>query len=502
MKGSVKCEKMRELEAQLIDGGRSEELLMDEAGHGIAQAIQRYYPVPGTVVACIGSGNNGGDALVALAHLLAVGWDVAVHCLHGKGCLGELPARKWQKLGVCNLSEIAGGPSLDYLPASSVDRPLLLLDGLLGIGASGPLRSPLDAMASSMNALRQSHGADVVAMDLPSGMNGDTGETVRGAVIADLTLTVGVAKQGLLSPMAVSYTGVIETVPLRGITAQRDGSASLVDADLVRGLICRRGHDYHKGNAGRVGICAGSQGMLGAAVLSAKAAIRSGAGLVSVFAFDDIYPMLATMMPAEVMVRRISAWQQIDECRLDALVVGPGLGVNVLSQADLFFRWLESVDVPVVVDADAINAIALDRRYDLLKAGMVLTPHPGEMRRLFPEGEALPRPARVEQFVQQYPGVTLLLKGAHSVVSRSGSPLYVNGSGNAGMASGGQGDVLSGVIGGLLAQGVESLNASLLGSWLCGRAAGYALSHGGASHSSLIASDVIENLGLAFREIV
>jgi len=491
--GSLTCQQMRELEDRAFNRGATAEDLMERVGRGMVAAILPRYPVPGRVIACIGTGNNGGDALVALRYLAVAGWKVGVRSANSSTELAVLPRKKWRELGTSPWKELVindGGAGC-----------LLLLDGLIGIGADGPLRPPLDGLATWMNELRHTQRADVIAMDIPSGLNGDTGEAYEGAVVADLTLTVGVPKVGVLSPKAANYTGSIETIPLVELPIPDDQSASLTDVHSLKNSLPRRPHDFHKGDAGRVGIFAGSLGMLGAAVLCARGAMRSGAGLVTVFAFDDIYPLLAPMLPPEVMLHRMTSIGKIRKYRLDALAMGPGIGVKNPQENRRWLRLLKQLDLPLVLDADALNRLAETSLVSYLRPNHILTPHPGEMARLFPEGEEMDRLTKVRAFTDRYPGTTLLFKGTHSIVAQSGQPLHINGTGHAGMASGGQGDVLTGVIAGLLAQGVACMEAARLGAWLCGRAAELAVSNGGQSAQSLSAGDVTDWLGAAFQEL-
>jgi len=491
--GSLSCEGMRELEALAFKRGATAEELMEKAGRGIAEAILRRYPQGMVAVACIGSGNNGGDALVALRYLAAEGWTVGVRCLHPMVSLGVLPRKKWRELGDC--------PDYDELMLDSPRHPFVLLDGLLGIGASGPLRAPLVELADWMDEMRRSRGAVVVSMDIPSGVNGDTGEIYDGAVVADLTLTVGVVKAGLLAPASVNATGTIETIPLAELPAPDDDSPCLIDCHSLRGVLLQRPHDFHKGDAGRVGILAGSRGMLGSAVLCARGAMRSGAGLVTVFAYEDIYPMLAAMLPPEVMLHPIKTLDEIRKMPMDVMAMGPGIGLSNQQENRRWLTLLRQLDLPLVLDADALNRFATKSLVKYMRANHILTPHPGEMARLFPEGEHMGRVEKVRAFIERYPGTTLLLKGAHSIVAQEGEPLHINGSGHAGMACGGQGDVLTGVVAGLLAQGVSLIDAARLGAWLCGRAAELAISHGGESVQSMSAGDIPNWLGMAFREL-
>lgn len=491
--GNLGCAEMRELEEQAFKDGATPEGLMEKAGRGVAQAIMRRFSGPGTAIACIGSGNNGGDALVAIRYLANAGWNVGIRCLHQSTELGALPRKKIRELGDCPVNQ--------PVAVSTADHPVVLLDGLLGIGAHGPLRVPLAELAAWVNEMRSTQSAHTVAMDIPSGVNGDTGEVYEGAVKADLTLTIGVAKRGLFASTAVNYTGSIELIPLDELPVPDGGDLCLNDVHQLEGILPRRDHDYHKGDAGRVGILAGSPGMLGAAVLCATGALRSGAGLVTLFADQATYPLLAPMLPAEVMLRPISSLAEIHPAEFDAFAIGPGLGRGNTESDDGFFQLLERMSIPVVIDADGLNRMADAGAEKWMAPHFILTPHPGELVRLFPEWAGLDRIDIARTFSKRYDRTTLLLKGAHTLIARSGSPVYFNTTGNPGMASGGQGDILTGIISSLLAQGLEPQNAARMGAWLAGRAAELAISHGVESIQSLVAGDVCKGLGRAFIDM-
>ncbi|MDP7654840.1 MAG: NAD(P)H-hydrate epimerase, partial [Roseibacillus sp.] len=201
---------MRELEEKVFQAGVSAEALMNKAGRRLGEVLRTLYPEPGTAVAYLGRGNNGGDALVALQGLRAAGWHIALRCPFQPLELGLLPRRKLRELGEVELRQEAFEP-MDN------PGPLLLIDGLLGIGARGPLRDPLRSLAVEMNDLRARAGARVVAVDIPSGLNGDTGEPGEGAVRADLTATIGIPKKGLVTDGALNHVGRIEIIPLEDL---------------------------------------------------------------------------------------------------------------------------------------------------------------------------------------------------------------------------------------------------------------------------------------------
>ena len=475
---------MRSLEEAAFRRGVSAEFLMDLAGEGIARRLIDHFPQPGRAVAYVGKGNNAGDALVALRHLRDAGWQIALKAAYPEIEWGVLPRRKRRELGTeAPDTRIPEGPG-----------PLLLLDGLLGIGARGTLREPLARLAEEMAWLRDSHGAVVAAMDLPSGIDADTGE--GQGVIADLTITVGVAKLGLATPAGIASAGRILLVPLADLTPPDETPLQFFCPDLFPGLLAPRSHDFHKGSAGRIGLLAGSPGMTGAAVLAATAALRAGAGLVTLHVEPEFIPSLAAPMPPEVMVR-VSRKPVSDAFSAghDALVIGPGMGNMSKPQQTDLLAHLASPHSPAVLDADGLNLLATAGRTALLDSRHLITPHPGEFRRLAPDLAEKDRLDATTAFVERHP-CTLLLKGARTLVAAPGETTRFNPTGHAGMASGGQGDVLSGVAGAFLAQGMKPADAASLAAWLCGRAAERTLAKGPVT----LASDTLDELGGAMRD--
>lgn len=448
---------MRALEEAAFRRGVDAESLMEAAGAGIARRLIALHPRPGRCVAFIGKGNNGGDAWVALRHLRAAGWRIEARTLAPELEWGALPRRKARELGPGSGPEVEGG------------GPLLVLDALLGIGAKGPLRPPLREGVAEIAGLRERHGAVVAAVDLPSGMDADSGE--GEAVTADLTLTVGAPKRGLATEAGILRAGRIVLVPLDGLEPPAGGSPALFCPEFFPGLLAPRPHDFHKGRAGRLGILAGSPGMSGAAVLCAAAALRAGAGLVTLHVERDFLPSLAAAMPPEVMVR-VADEPVLEACAAghDAIVAGPGCGAVSARWRNSLLAALAGPGPRWVLDADALNLLAAAGRRDVLRPECLITPHPGEFRRLAPELADRERVAAAAGFVERHP-CTLLLKGARTLVAAPGGAVRVNPTGHAGMASGGQGDVLAGVAGALLAQGVGTVDAGSLAAWLCGRAA-------------------------------
>ena len=490
----VTCAEMKSLEERAFADGVSADALMEEAGLQIARAVRQFFPKSGVCVAVFGKGNNGGDALVAARHLAAWGWEVRLVAAFPEAEWGALPGEKFAAAAGCRSAGIA---DFDFING----EPLVILDGLLGIGASGALREPICGITRAINRRRSGGNATVFALDIPTGLNGDTGTADAACIVADHTLTIGFAKQGLISDSAINFVGRLGVLPLRELSERLDASradATVATPETLRALLPRRATDTHKGDCGRVGIIAGSPGYLGAAVLCSAACVRAGAGLVTLFAPPEIAEALAIKVSPEVMVRILPTTDELLALKPDVFAIGPGIGAQPAADVAALVR---KIPQPVVLDADGLNVIARDVSVLGEAAGeRVLTPHPGEMERLAPGSGARSRREVVGSFTEKYP-VTLLLKGARTIVGRSREPLSYNTTGTPGMAVGGMGDVLTGVIAALIGQRMRPFDAARLGAWLCGRAGEIAISHGGESEESLTPSRLIDFLGAAFRDL-
>ncbi len=481
------------IEASALASGWTEEQLLNLAGERLGRAIGRFFPHPGTIVGYLGKGHNAGDALVALRILRdQFGWNVTTrHAYPMAGC-APLTQKKWTELGM--------RLPLDRSPQwRDFQGPLVLLDGLLGSGSTGSLRDPLLKLAGEMATLRQQAGARVAAVDMPSGIDADSGLISPDAVVADITFMIGNAKYGLMSGQAVAATGALALVPVEPLTAARTADRELIAPQT---LDCGKGprpFDFHKGMAGRVAILAGSEAYTGAAVLAATGALRGGAGLITLFVPASARSLIASKCPPEIIVRGYHDPREVLEFRFDALVTGCGLGEMDDALADGLLDLISKSRVPTVVDADALNLIAMRGKTGILTDTHVLTPHPGEFARLAPDLRDLPREDAARRFTDRIPA-TLLLKGSRTMVTRKGEPLRCNATGTPGMATGGQGDLLAGVIGARLASGDTAMDAAALGAWLCGRSAEIALTEHNRSEESLAPSDVLDSIGAAFQD--
>jgi NAD(P)H-hydrate epimerase len=353
-------------------------------------------------------------------------------------------------------------------------------------------------LAAEMAWLRQHAGARVAAVDLPSGVDPDSGEPTPGAVTADVTFMIGNPKAGLLMSHAVDYVGSLALVPLEILTVPGQGEMALISPQEMDFGKSPRPYDFHKGLAGRVAVIAGSERYPGAAVLAATGALRGGAGLVTLHVPAEAAAVIAAKCPPEIIVRGSSSGE-LRDLKCDAVVIGCGLGELDHETGSALLDWLDQSAAPAVIDADALNLIARTGRFGIFKDRHVITPHPGEFARLAPDLAGLSREAGTRAFVERV-SATLLLKGGRSLIARTGGPLWCNATGSPGMATGGQGDLLAGLIGARLAGGDSPIEAAALGAWLCGRASEIALNDPGISEESLTPSDTARHLGAAFRD--
>lgn len=490
---AVTASEMRSLEDAAIQAGSTEEQLMESAGEQLAHALSHFFPEPGTVIAYLGKGHNAGDALVALRFLRdRHHWRIGIR--------PAFPADGWAPLTRVKAHELGAVESFHAIPPwRAAERPLVLLDGLLGIGAKGALREPLIALSREMAWLRDHVAAKVAAIDLPSGIDGDPGEILPGAVTADVTFMIGAAKRGLLFEHAANATGALAIVEVEALTPKTGGEFQLITPANLDAGRKPRPYNFHKGQAGRVGILAGSMAYSGAAVLAATGALRGGAGLVTVHAPADAVGLIAAKCPPEVIVRSCGDPRELLELNYDALVIGCGLHVDDPAFRSNVLQCIAETNLPAVIDAEALNLLAEAGSFSLLKRNHLLTPHPGEFSRLAPDLKGTPREQAARLFADRTEA-TLLLKGCRTLVTRCGEPLWFNPTGTPAMATGGQGDFLSGVIGALLASGHTMVQAACLGAWACGRAAERALLDPNQSAESLLPTDVAGHLGGAFRD--
>ena len=462
-----------------------------------------------TVVA--GRGNNGGDAFAAARLLHSKGADVRVYLVGEKTGLSGDALFNMEILGRIGImvTEITEKTEMSSFLADMYTSDLVI-DGLFGTGLS----RDIEGTAAEVIARINQFGRPVLSIDIPSGIDGRDG-SIRGVCVkADATVTFGLPKLGLVLHPGCLYTGTLITADIGippCVIGKQDIKTGIIDLDMVSAMIPQRKPDSNKGDYGRVLIVTGSTGMTGSGCLASMAALRTGAGLVYTGVPQSLAPVYSSHMTEPIVIPledsgtgRLSA-----SCtehilglmdKMDVVAIGPGLtaGDDIRK---IVGAVIENCRVPLVMDADALNAISADPSVlKKLKAEAVLTPHPGEMARLTGTNTKQVQSDRIgtaTAFAQQY-GVTVVLKGNRTVVAYPDGRVLINTTGNAGMATAGTGDVLTGMIAGIAAQGVPAGDAAAAGVYLHGLAGDAAADCKGMH--GMVAGDIVDILPVAIRE--
>ena len=445
--------------------GVPEPALMESAGRAAAEVVQRLHP-RGEVVAVVGSGNNGGDALVALRTLAA--WGRRVRAV----IVGERPhpdplLHGWNVHAVPD--DAGGDGAWEVLATADV-----VIDGVLGTGARGAPRSHQARAIGALNAA----AVPVIALDLPSGVDAATGAAPGAAVRADVTVAFGWPKLGTLIGDGRVLRGRLVVVEI-GFPPLPDGrfGAALITPPWAAAARPLREPETHKYRVGTVLVVAGRPGMAGAAVLAARAALRTGAGLVYVASAPENRVVLQSVVPEAIFIDAADPAALSERAAaVDAVAVGPGIGIDARGERVLA-SVLDAGAQPLVLDADALTLLGGGRMRPLADVTAarpaLLTPHVGEMQRITPHGRADIRAGRVEiaRATAAELGCAVLLKGLPSLVAAPGAPVLIDSVGTSDLATGGMGDVLTGAAGALLARGLALREAGALALHGTGRAA-------------------------------
>lgn len=499
---------MREIDRTAIeDFGVPSLTLMDRAGRAVAEAAAAMAAPSGRVLVVCGGGNNGGDGYVAARLLRGAGRDARVLALVPPGRLSP-DAR-----AVREQAERAGVPIDEAGELAEMDAGVgdVVVDAIFGTGLARPPEGPFAAAIARVEAARVA-GARILAVDVPSGLSADTGRPLGACVRADRTVTFGFGKRGLVIPPGPEWAGDV-TVADIGLPSQAAArvpvGCELLTELEARLLVPPRRSDAHKGEAGRVLVVAGAPGKTGAAHLALAGALRGGAGLVTLAARPEVLPLALAGRP-EAMSIALHGNGPLGRSDLqpllsaaggcDAVVVGPGIPRGP-ETAELLRAFLERVRIPCVVDADGLNAIADDPSFlRELPAPVILTPHPGEMARLTQRTIDEVQADRIGFATEAARGwrSVIVLKGARTVVADAESPATIIPTGNAGMATGGTGDVLAGLVGALVAGGIRPGQAARAAAWVHGRAGDLAAARHG--ERGLVAGDVAEAIGDVWAE--
>jgi NAD(P)H-hydrate epimerase len=506
---------MKALDRSAIeDYGISGLVLMENAGRQVVDVIRRVMGgVRGKVVTVfIGKGNNGGDGLVIARHLLNMGAEVKVLSIVNVGEINgdaAINLEIWRKMDQ-KVYSIHQGDGINIVKLALMNTDLIV-DAIYGTGFHGTMWEKVGRVIEVLNK----SGKPIVAVDIPSGLEAGTGRVSGPCVSAHYTVTFGLPKLGLYLEPGADHTGEITVadISLPGVLVQKEAPQRyLITAECVKKWLPTRPSVAHKGNFGRVLIIAGSRGMTGAASLAGEAALRSGAGLVTVAVPETLHDIMEVKL-TEAMTIPLpdtgsgslsrEALQHILRIlkNMDVLAIGPGLS-QAPETITLVRELIPSIKIPFVLDADALNALAGEVGIlSKLQAPAVITPHPGEMARLMGSAPKDVQEDRIGSAVKAATSwnVVTLLKGSRTVVAAPDGAVYINPTGNPGMATGGSGDVLTGIIASLIAQGLKPVRAAAAGAYLHGLAGDLAVREKGMM--GLIAGDIISALPAASKEL-
>ena len=507
----LKASEMKEADRYTIEKiGIPGMVLMENAGVAVANALNEAFPPEDgrKIIVFCGKGNNGGDGFVVARHLFLGGDDVDVVLLGKRDQLSGdavMNMKIADRLGV-SIEEITGIEDMEK-SGIRLDEYDIIVDALLGTG----IQKSAVGLYSYAIELINSAVSFVVSVDIPSGLNADAGKLIGPAVEADLTVTFGYPKICHILPPAEQYCGELVVadicIPDEAVHFEKT-KREVLTPDLLEGIVQPRESDSHKGDYGHLLVIAGSIGKLGASAMTARSASISGAGLVTVASPVSCVPIIQSKLTEEMAVglddegkgffieKNADAAALIDGST--AFAIGPGIGREP-ETVKFVRRLLPLLKAPVVLDADGINAFTgFTGIFSSLNVPLILTPHPGEFARLTGLEVSYIQENRLEtaaEFAQKWRAY-VVLKGFRTVVASPDGSVYVNMTGNPAMAKGGSGDVLTGVIGGLLAVGAEPLDAALLGVYLHGLAGDIAAEE--INPVSITAGDLIDALPIAF----
>ena len=471
--------------------------LMERAAGNLYKRIKNRLKPDLQICIFCGTGNNGGDGLVLARLMHNDGFKAVVYILRSGNSESKdftINLLRYSEQGG-TIHEITASNHLPFIPDNA-----LVVDALFGSG----LNRTLDGLAAGLVRHINQSGATVVSVDMPSGLFADRPMPRNESVVihADYTYTFELPKLAFLMPENEFFVGDWEVVPIgldAGFIAGAATRNFLVTADWLRGMLKGRRRHAHKGDFGHALLIAGSSGKGGAALLAAEACLRSGAGLLHVHLPQSLQSALLSRLP-EAMISREEAdyFSHLpDIAQYNAIGIGPGLGTANETTTALKLL-IQQARVPMVLDADALNILAENPTWmAFLPKGSILTPHPGEFRRLAGHWNDSYEKLEMQRQLSLKHGLIIVVKGAYSCVSLPDGRCYFNNTGNPGMATGGSGDVLTGIITGLLARGYTPEEAALLGVWLHGMSGDIAAAKLG--YESLIAGDIIAHLGQAFR---
>lgn len=511
----VTPDQMRKIDKTAInDFGIPGIVLMENAAVGVVREVAEILGnIPGKkAIVLAGKGNNGGDAFAVARHLNNMGAYVSVYVLSKlDSILGDAKTNLdiLVKMGI-EIDEVTSDEQAAEIK-NCLKSADIIVDGLLGTGLKGEVSGVMGEIIELVNASK----VPVVAVDIPSGINGETGKVSKACIKAKTTVTFAFPKIGQLIHPGCDYVGDLKIVDIGIPKAAVDNTkikGHLIDLELVSKLIPKRQDDSNKGTYGKILVVAGSRGMTGAACLTGGAALRSGAGLVYLAAPSSLVSIYAgalieaVTIPLEDENKGFLTSEAIPGIlkqlgKVSVAAVGPGLSSGNETR-DVVYSIIENSEVPIVLDADGINLVAED--LSVLKKRrnqIVITPHPGEMARLVGASvkEVQEDRLNVARTFSKEWGVITVLKGSRTVIASPEGEIYINTTGNPGMSTGGSGDVLTGIIAGLIGQGLKPLDASIAGVYLHG-VCGDNIAAKKGEHG-LIAGDLVQEIPFVILDL-
>jgi hydroxyethylthiazole kinase-like uncharacterized protein yjeF len=503
------AEQMQELDRKAIETYRIPGVvLMENAGRGATEAISDAFPdlQKKRVAIVAGKGNNGGDGFVIARYLLNRGIPVKVYLLADSKVLRGDAETNFQIFQRMKGEVIPVPSSKDYQKVKKeLEKFDLLIDAIFGTGLDAEVRGYYREVIDHLNTLQK----PIVAIDIPSGLDADSGKPHGTAIRASLTVTFGLPKVGHLIPPGPDYVGKLKVIdiglPAKLVEEEKIQTHLIEDEEIKGWLSTPRRPDSHKGDFGHLLVIAGSVGKTGAAAMACEAALRVGAGLVTLAVPKSLNAIMEVKL-TEVMteplpetlkqtlsLRAFNSILRLCENK-KAIIIGPGVGTFKETQS-LIIKLIKALDLPIIVDADGLTALATQPKVlPIANRSLVLTPHPGEMARLI---RSTPKEVQedrigVSRSFSQSHHLYLVLKGFRTLITTPKGEVFVNPTGNPGMASGGTGDVLTGMIGGFICQGFDILPSLQMAVYLHGLAGDKMA--GELGEKSLIATDIIEKI--------
>lgn len=510
---------MREIDRKAIEELKIPGIiLMENAGRSVCEQVIEIIDstkneINSVLVIC-GKGNNGGDGFVAARHLIENNIQTTVISIAMKDNLSASALINHNILEhfaeIIYFEEIG----LDKL-RNMVSESGIIIDAILGTGLNSPVKGNIKDIINSVNEYAEDF---IVAVDIPSGINSDTGEIMDVAIVADYTITFHAIKSGLVNYPGAKYSGETIVSPIgipEFLTEGADFNSRLITENYIHNTLPIRQESSHKGTFGKVFNVAGSAGMTGAAYLCALSSLKAGAGYSILAAPQSIVPIISSMTPEIVYVsldetdEKAVSERALDKALeksrdADIYLIGPGLGTDksTIEFVSQFIQQLTDRGKSIIADADALNCLALRENNFYLQSNSLITPHPKELSRLMniPVEEILKDRIKYARIAAEKFNTIVVLKGAHTVIAEPNGNIYINPTGNSGLATAGSGDVLSGMIAGFAAQGLNLKDAAIVGVYLHGLTGDIAAKE--LTEYSLTAAELLNYIPSAIKQVL